>query len=62
MLSPSRELQIVQLYQQAQTDTGLVVTVVLVQQQRGRKDCELLSIVAAVHAANGEDVGSITFE
>ena len=61
-LSPSVELQIMQLYQQVETDAGLVVTVVPLQQQRGTNNCGLSSIAAAVHVANGEDVGTITFD
>ena len=61
-LSSSVELQIMQLYQQAVTDAGLVVTVFPIQQQRGTNNCGLLSIAAAVHVANGDDVGSITFD
>lgn len=61
-LPPSLELQLVQLYQQAITDTGLVVTVVPIQQQRETNNCGLFSIAAAVHVASGEDVGSIIFD
>ena len=61
-LSLSVEVQIVQLYQQAMTDTGLVVTVAPFQQQRKSNNCGLFSIAAAVHVANGDDVSSITFD
>ena len=43
-------------------DTGLVVTVIPIQQQCGCNNCRLLSIAAAVNVANGEDVGSITVD
>ena len=49
------------LCQQAVTDTGLVVTVTPFQQQHETNDCGLFSIAAAVHVANDEDVGSISF-
>ena len=62
-LSPSVELQIVQLYQQAVTDTGLVVTVTPFQQQQSESNnCGLFCIAAAVHVAEGEDVCSISFD
>ena len=65
-LSQSLEMQIAQLYQQAVTDTGLVVTnqVVTVapfqQQVPGSNNCGLFCIAAAVEVAEGHDACSIS--
>ena len=61
-LSPTAELQMVQLYQPALTPTGLVVTVIPIQQQSQQNNCGVFSIAAAFHAAAGGDLGSLSFD
>ncbi len=60
-LTPSAELQIVQMYQPLIDQHGLVMTVVPIQQQEGSNNCGLFSIAAAYHAAKGNDIAAITF-
>ena len=61
-LSPTAELQMVQLYQPALTPTGLVVTVIPIQQQSQQNNCGVFSIAAAFHAAAGGDLRSLSFD
>ncbi len=58
-LTPSAELQIVQMYQPLIDQHGLVMTVVPIQQQEGSNNCGLFSIAAAYHAAKGNDIAAI---
>ena len=52
----------VQLYKPALTPTGLVVTVIPLQQQSQPNICGVFSIAAAFHASSGDDVGSLSFD
>ena len=59
----SAGLQIAQMYRPLIASNGLLLTVVSIQQQKsGSNNCGLFAIAAAYHAANGDDLGSLTLD
>ncbi len=58
-LSPSLEVQLIQLYRPAIRDGGLLVTAESVQQQSGGTDCGAFGIAFAYYAAQGKDVSKL---
>ncbi len=58
-LTPSLEVQLVQLYRPAIQDDVLLVTAESVQQQTGANDCGLFSIAFAYNAGRSMDVAQL---
>ena len=61
-VTPSLEVQLVQLYHPAIEGGVLLVTAESVQQQTGANDCGLFNIIFAYHAARALDVSRLQVE